>query len=151
MTPYNAVHGYHHFGGTCCFHLQCKRLLFCAKDCGSGFLWNIGTYLSIKLHGVTLQKTVILDTHSHKNLKPNITLHFIKVFLYLQFSGLDIANIALPLQSIGMELCTHKSGNSVMLMRTFVEGIQDIIDVSPSLQLSEHSLVGKFIKYLLWS
>jgi hypothetical protein len=90
-----------------------------------------------------------LDTHSHKNLKSNITLQFIKVFLYLQFAGLDIANIAVPLQSIAMELCTHKSGNSVMLMRTFVEGIQDIIDVSPSLHLSEHTLIGKFIKDLV--
>jgi hypothetical protein len=54
----------------------------------------------------------------------------------------------MPLQSIGMELFTHKSGNSVVLMRTFVEGIQDIIDVSPSLQLSEYSLLGKFINCL---
>jgi hypothetical protein len=77
--------------------------------------------------------------------KSNITLRFVKAFLYLQFTGLDIADISMPLQSIAMELCTHKSGNSVVLMRTFVEGIQDIIDVSPSFQLSEYSLLGEFI------
>jgi hypothetical protein len=102
-------------------------------------------YRSTKLHGLTSQMipTVVRTA--------NQTLHciFLKAFLNLQFTGLDIADISLPLQSIGMELCTHKSGNSVMLMRTFIEGIQDVIDVSPSLQLSEYSLLGEFMKCLL--
>lgn len=65
------------------------------------------------------------------------------LFLCLNFTGLDIADISLPLQLIGLELCTRKTGNSVMLMRTFVEGIQDVIDVNQFLNLSEHSLIGK--------
>jgi hypothetical protein len=63
----------------------------------------------------------------------------------LHFAGLDIANISLPLQMTVLELCTHRTGNSMIVMRTFVEGVQDIIDVSQFLKLSEHSLIGKSI------
>jgi hypothetical protein len=35
-------------------------------------------------------------------------------------------------------------------MRTFVEGVQDIVNVSQSLKLSEHSLIGKFLSCLIF-
>ncbi|PNF31542.1 hypothetical protein B7P43_G00781 [Cryptotermes secundus] len=126
-------------------------------------LTELGLYHFVSLF-LTLALTVDLQEVSKKlqdllSLLPigSIDLNRQHVILKLNFAlmqlyverGLDIADIALPLQSIGMELCTHKSGNSVMLMRTFVEGIQDIIDVSPTLQLSEHSLIGGWITHYL--
>jgi len=54
------------------------------------------------------------------------------------------------MQLIGMEFCTHKSGNLMILMRTFVEGVQDIVNSSQSLKLSEHSLIGEFLGCLIF-
>jgi len=54
------------------------------------------------------------------------------------------------MQLIGMEFCTHKSGNLMILMRTFVEGVQDIVNSSQSLKLSEYSLIGEFLGCLIF-
>lgn len=54
------------------------------------------------------------------------------------------------MQLIGMEFCTHRSGNLMILMRTFVEGVQDIANSSQSLKLSEHSLIGEFLGCLIF-
>lgn len=80
----------------------------------------------------------------HVHLKANFAL----MQLYVE-RGLDIADISVPLQLIGMEFCTHKSGNSMILMRTFVEGVQDIVNVSQLLKLSEHSLIGGWVTHYL--
>jgi hypothetical protein len=38
----------------------------------------------------------------------------------------------------------------MILMRTFVEGVQDIVNSSQSLKLSEHSLIGEFLGCLIF-
>jgi hypothetical protein len=38
----------------------------------------------------------------------------------------------------------------MILMRTFVEGVQDIVNSSHSLKFSEHSLIGEFLSCLIF-
>ncbi|XP_046979420.1 protein MMS22-like isoform X1 [Schistocerca americana] len=63
--------------------------------------------------------------------------------------GEDVGSIAVPLMSDVSTVCKSKSTDSVLLMRTFVEGLQDIINASANLELSQEKLLGGWIQVYL--
>ena len=77
-------------------------------------------------------------------MKANIAL----ILLYVE-KGFDIADISRPLQMLLTGLCSQKDTSSLALMKTYVDGLQDIMKISQSFQLSEHHLIGGWIPLYL--